>query len=266
MAHVTEAGLRAVVATLALAAASALPFGAAGAAAQARVPVDVEVGASREVLSGDNEAWEDYWIRATVRPAPGTFVYGGLRHTRRFGQEDQQVEAGAGLPLAERWSLSVDGTWSPTARVLPIWGATGTVTHRIAPGWTVFAGGGREEWERVAVNRQHAGVNRHFARVRVGYRLGLHQIDTGRTGVRHGVSGTWTYDGLGSSATLGLAVGRDAMIVGPGDVRTVADQSASIRGTHWLDANTGIGYHFGVQRHGPFFTRNTSSVGIRRRL
>jgi len=40
--------------------------------------VDVEVGASREVLTGDREAWEDYWIRVTVRPAPSTFAYGGF--------------------------------------------------------------------------------------------------------------------------------------------------------------------------------------------
>ncbi len=235
-------------------------------AAQAALPVDVEAGASREVLTGDQEPWEDYWIRATVRPAPGTFVYGGVRHTRRFGQEDQQLEAGGGMPIAPRWTLRLEGTWSPTQRVLPIWGASGMVSHNLAPGWVLSVGGGRQVWDVTGVNRQHVGVVRHFPPFRLGYRLSLHQVDIGGSGVRHGVTGGWTYDRRGSDLAVWLGTGRDAMIIGPQDVRSVTERSAGVSGTHWLDRNTGIGYNFGIHRHGPHFTRTSSSVGIRRRL
>lgn len=269
-----SSGRRAVLAWPALALAStiappppgpALLPAPAPAAAQERSPVDVEAGASREVLSGDRDPWEDYWIRATIRPGPGTHVYGGVRYTRRFGEDDQQFEAGGGLPLAERWSLRVDGTWSPTHLVLPIWGASGTVVHRLDPDWSLYAGGGRQEWDPTGVSRQHAGVDRHFESFRIGYRLGFHQIDTGGSGVRHGLSGSWLYGG-GSNVTLGLGAGRAAAIVGPRDVRSVDARSATISGVHWLDERTGIGYNFGLHRHGDFFTRTRSSVGIRRRL
>lgn len=234
--------------------------------AAAQMPIDIEGGASREVLSGDREAWEEYWVRATIRPAPGAFVYGGLRQTRRFGEDDRQIEAGAGLPLADRWSARGDGTWSGTHRVVPKWGASGTLTYRFAPGWSVSGGGGREVWETTAVNRQQVGLGRSFDSVSLDYRLGFHQIETGGSGVTHGLSGRWSYDARGSSVALGLGVGRAALVVGPGDLRSTTERSARLSGTHWLDDRTGIAYSFGVHRHGPFFTRSSSSVGFRRRF
>lgn len=240
--------------------------GAGWASAQESLPIDVEAGASREVLSGGQDPWEDYWVRATLRPAPGTYAYGGVRHTRRFGQEDQQFEVGGGVPLAEHWSVALDGTWSPTQRVLPIWGVSGRVTHRLSPEWSMFAGGGRQVWEATGVNRQHAGLEHHVHPFRIGYTLGLHQIDTGGNGVRHSVHGGWAYDARGSTLTVGLATGREGALVGPRDVQSVSERSAWIWGTHWIDARTGIGYSFGVFRHGDFFTRTSSSVGVRHRL
>lgn len=239
--------------------------GPTAAGAQESLPIDVEVGASREVLSGDREAWEDYWIRATYRPGPGQHVYGGVRWTQRFGQDDQQFEAGGGLPLAPRWSLGVGTTWSPTGRVLPNWGASATVTHRISPEWSVFAGGGRREWDSEGVNGQHAGVRRHFDRFLVGYRVGFHQLDSGGSGVHHGVHGSLFY-GAGSAVTVGLGIGRGEAIVGGQDVRSVQQRSARISGIHWLDDRTGVSYNFGILRHRDFFSRSTSSIGIRRRL
>ena len=243
---------------------SAVGMGARPLAAQ--LPVDVEVGASREVLSGDREPWEEYWIRATYRPATGTFIYGGARYTNRFGQEDQQYEAGTGFPLRDRWSLRADGSWSPTHRVVPIWRATGTVRHRPAAGWTLLAGGGREEWDARTVTRQHAGVERSFERFAVGYRLGFHQTDPGRNGIRHDFTGTAFYGERGNSISLGLGIGREAVPVAAGEVRSTTFRSARLSGIHWLDGQTGIDYHFAVHRHGPFFTRTTSRIGIRRRF
>lgn len=234
--------------------------------AAAQVPVDVEIGASREVLSGDHEAWEDYWIRATYRPGPGTFVYGAIRYTRRFGEDDQRYEAGAGMPLGERWSARLDGSWSPTHRVAPIWGVSGTVGYRPAPGWTVSGGGGREVWDDATVTRQHLGVDRRFDRVALGYRLGLHQVDPGRSGIRHAATGSLLYGDRANRVDLRLGIGREALAVSPGEVRSTTERSARLSGIHWLDARTGISYHFGIQRHGPFFTRSTSSIGIQRRL
>jgi YaiO family outer membrane protein len=243
-----------------------LALSAAGAAAQELPPVDVEAGATREVLSGDQAPWEEYWIRATIRPGPATFVYGGVRHTRRFGHEDQQLEAGGGLPLAERWGLLVEGTWSPTHRVLPIWGLAGRLTHTLTDRWSIYGGGGRQVWEPTGANHQHVGVAHHYRQFRVGYTLGFHQIDTGGSGIRHTVDGSWVYDQRGSQVTLVLGTGRQSLIVGPGDIRSIQEQSAWVTGAHWLDDRTGIGYTFGVHRHGDFFTRTTSSIGFRHRL
>lgn len=239
--------------------------GPTAAAAQEGLPIDVEVGASREILSGDREPWEDYWIRATYRAGPGRYVYGGVRWTRRFGLEDHQLEAGGGLPLAPDWSLAVGGTLSPTGRVLPDWGASGTVTHRLSPEWSVYAGGGRQEWDSVAVNTQHVGVRRHFERFLLGYRAGFHQLDPVGSGVSHTVTGTFFY-GRGSAISLGLGVGRGAAIVGSEDVRTVSERSGRLSGIHWLDEHTGVSYTFGIHRHEDFFSRSTSSIGIRRRF
>jgi YaiO family outer membrane protein len=229
-----------------------------------QLPVEVEAGASREVLTGESD-WEDYWIRATVRPAPGSHVWGGVRQTRRFGVNDQQFEGGAGLPLAETWSLGVNGTWSPTHRVLPRWGAAGELRWRLAPGWGVFFGGGRQRWVTTGVNRQHAGVERFFGPARLAYRLGFHQVDDGGSGVRHDLSGSWSY-GTGSVVALGLGVGRDAVLAGEQDVRSLSAASASLSGVHWLDGRTGVTYNLVVFRHGDLFTRTGASVGVRRRL
>lgn len=231
----------------------------------AQGPVDVEVGGSREVLSDGRDAWEDYWVRATIRPAPGTYAYGGVRHTRRFGEEDQQLEAGGGLPLADAWRLSLDGTWSPTQRVLPIWGLSGRVTHRLTPQWSVFGGGGRQVWETNGVTRQHLGVTHYYGQVSASYTLGFHQVDEGGSGIRHGLEGGWRYDDRGSYLTVGLSAGEEAATVAAREVRTVSEESAGFWGTHWLDRRIGIAYVFRVHVYGDYFTRTSSRVGFRYR-
>lgn len=227
--------------------------------------VQVEVGASREVLSGGQEDWEDYWIRATIRPGPRSQVYGGVRHARRFGHEDQQVEAGVGTVLGRRWTLGVDGTWSPTHRVLPRWGAGGSLHRSLPGGWGVFFGGGRQVYNVTGVNYQHVGVERYIAAFRLTYRLGLHQVDRDGSGVGHLVTGTWFY-GDGSGVTLGLGAGREASVLGPDRIEATSVRSAAIWGTHWIDPQTGITYRFAVHRHGDFFTRTSLGIGVRRRL
>lgn len=268
-ARLTDKG---VVALLALAAFAvplefrAVPGGAGWRSVAAQLPVDVEVGGSREVLSGDEDPWEDYWIRATYRPGGGTFVYGTFRYTRRFGEEDHRYEAGAGTPLGERSSIRVDGLWSPTHRVAPRWGAYGSVSHSPAAGWTVSAGGGHEAWENATVNRQHAGVDRRFSRFALGYRAGFHQVDPGGSGVRHRVSGSLFYGEPTSTVTLGLAAGRDAVPVDVGVIRSTSVRSATLSGTHRLDGGLALTYAFAVHRHSPFFTRTSTSIGVRRQL
>ena len=267
--HRPGIGVLALGALLAFALPLELRPGSAGAgwrSAAAQLPVDVEVGGSREILSGDEDPWEDYWIRATYRPGPGTFVYGALRYTRRFGEEDQRYEAGAGTPIGERSSIRFDGTWSPTHRVAPMWGASGSVSHRPVDGWTVSAGGGHEAWEDVRVNRQHAAVERRFARLALGYRVGFHQLDPGGSGVRHRVSGSLFYGEPTSTATLGLSAGREVVPVDVGMIRSTSVRSATLSGTHRLDASFALTYAFAVHRHPPFFTRTSTSIGIRRGL
>jgi YaiO family outer membrane protein len=240
-------------------------FGATASEALVLSGVEVEAGASREVLTRGEEPWEDYWVRAIVRPAPATHVYGGVRYTRRFGEDDQQLEAGGAAPLGALWSMRLDGTWSPTHRVLPIWAASGTLRRQLPRGWGVFFGGGRTVYEATGVNDQHVGVDRRIAAVRLEYRLQLHQIDVGGSGIHHRVTGTWFY-ATPSSVSLGIGTGREALVVGPGDVRNVSTLFGALWGIHWLDDRTGVSYTFAAYRHGDFFTRTTSSVGVRRRL
>lgn len=157
------------------------------------------------------------------------------------------------------------GHVEPTHRALPRWGASGGLHRTLPDGWGVFLGGGHQRYESTHVNRQHLGVERYIGPARLAYRIGLHQVDADRSGVDHQVSGSWFY-GCGSSATLALGAGRQAIVVGVGDVRSVGSRSAALRGTHWLDARTGVTYSLVVHRHGDLFTRTGASLGVRRRL
>lgn len=227
--------------------------------------VQVEVGASREVLSGGREDWEEYWIRATVRPAPGTYAYGGVRHTRRFGQDDQQYEAGGGVPVGDRWSVGIDGTWSPTHRVMPRWGAAARARRSLPGGWGVSLGGGRRVWDEVRVDHQEVEVDRSVGAFRGAYRIRLHQVDPGRSGVGHRLSGSWSY-GAGSSVTLALGAGREALLLDADRIESATSRSISLSGLHWLDARTGLTYRLTAYRHGDAFTRTSVGVGVRRGL
>jgi YaiO family outer membrane protein len=227
--------------------------------------VQVEAGASREVVSGGREDWEEYWIRATIRPAPGTHAYGGFRHTRRFGEEDQQYEAGGGGPAGEWWTVGVDGTWSPTHRVLPRWGARARARRALPDGWGLGFGAGRRVYDEARVDHQHLEVDRSFAPFRVAYRLGFSQVSPGRSGIGHLISGSWAY-AAGSSVTVGLGIGREASVLAPDRVETTTFRSASLQGAHRLDDRTAFTYRLTAYRHGDEFTRTSVGFGVRRGL
>lgn len=235
------------------------------AAVQERVPLEVEVAHTREVLTGGRGEWTESVVRVTHRQAPDRLVFAQGRVLTRFDRGDGDLSVGTVIPVAPGWTASVDAGWSPSPVFLPSWNAGGIVSHAPGGGWVVGYGLRHLEYATGPVLAQQGIAEFYTGPWLLGYTLGHAHVRDAGGGVTHTGRGTRFY-GAGSSATAGLTRGRGVETVAPGDVRLLDLQSVALWGVHWVDAGTGITWSAGWHRHGDLFQRSGVSVGVRQRL
>jgi len=231
------------------------------AALQQRAPLEIEIGGSYEILSGDRSNWQDAWIRVRQPVGPRQSVdVTGLR-SERFGLVDYQVSAGTTFPLDDM-TARLEGSLSPNADFLANWGVGGNLLVPLGGPWATRVGGGYQEYPGgQTVTGQFGGLEWRSGPLGASYRLGASQVD-GDGGLAHTLSGTAFYAHR-SHVTLTGTLGDRAVMIGPGEVVLGQARGVGLLGLHEIHPGLGISYHIGVDEHAGVFTRSRFQVGFR---
>ena len=256
--------LSALLLLLALAPAAALAQSADG-VLRLRMS-EVELGASRERLSGGRPDWTGLSLEGVHRFAPRQTLYGGVRETERFGLRDTEIWAGYYHPLAPTWTALVEASASGEHRVLAKHSLFGQLSKQLPGGWGLSAGLRHSEFTRSGVNVLVLGAERYWGNFRAGYNLYAGRPEGAQTGVAHRFSLNYYY-GEGSTVGISATAGREVENAGPPTgIITTDVRNLTLTGRYWMTPDWALSWDLVAHEQGSLYRRQGFRLGLRHRF
>lgn len=228
---------------------------------------ELEAAYGYDHLDGGRQPWHAAKLALSIEPVERAALEVGARGTERFGLRDLELGAGVRTRALPGWALGVEGTVSPTHRVLPVWSATASASRELGAG--LVAGGGLR-WSEYRT----AEADSDTAVGNLGLEWYWRSLRLAWTGYLAGLRGAWAASGrlaldrfYGEEGRIGLALaaGRELENTGAQIVSTPV-LSAGVAGRQPLGAGWTLAYELTVQRQGDLYTRTGAALGIRRRF
>lgn len=225
--------------------------------------LELELGGSREDLSHGLADWRSVYLAGEQQFGERRSLYGAWRQTKRFGQDDHEAAAGLALPLDERWTLSSDGTASPSHHVLAKWSFGLDLHRRLDEGWGLSLGGRHTEYATAETERLSLGLERYFGAYRAAYVGSSTHLGGAGWSSAHRLELTQYY-GAASRVGIVLGHGREAENLPPRGVLTSTVTVLAVAGRHWLDRDWALSYEVTLLDQGELYRRRGLQLGLRR--
>ena len=227
---------------------------------------EVELGASRESLTGGRADWTSTSLEGVHRFAPRQTLYGGVRETERFSLRDTEAWAGYYHPLGEKWTALVEASASGQHNVLPKTSVFGQLSRTLPDGWGLSAGLRHSEYTASRVNLLVLGAERYFGDFRAGYTLYAGRPEGAQTGLAQRFALSYYY-GEGSFAGISVTGGREVENVGPPvGVTSTNVRNLTLTGRHWFARDWGLSWDLVAHEQGSLYRREGFRVGLRYRF
>jgi YaiO family outer membrane protein len=271
----TAARLRAALAGAALAVAPAAraqvpavetPPVAMPEAAPSPAKTEVEIGTMPQWLTNGRGIWREYYVDMLHRYGERNVVYGALRETQRFGQNDTQGVLGTYYALTRQLTAFLEASGSPTHNVLPNYTVAGQLGYNWSNGWGVYAGMRHTDYTSTLVNTSTLLIERYFGNFRAAYAWNQSWLPGAGSSAMHAVTLNYYY-GDNSQASIALANGREVENVGPPTgVVSSGVTSASVNGRHWFTRDYALSYEVFYQNQPAFYAQAGVRLGLRFRF
>ena len=248
--------------------------GFASAQAEDKAPADglrlkmseIELGASRETLSGGRPDWTGLSVEGAHRFAPRQALYGGWRETKRFDLRDTELWAGYSHPLGRDWTVLVEASASDEHNVLPKSSVFGQLSRALPAGWGINLGWRHSEYTRVGVDILVAGAERYWGNWRGAYTLYAGRPEGATTGVAHRFALNYYY-GEGSTLGVSATAGREVDNVGPPTgILTTEVRNLTFTGRHWMSRDWAFSWDLVAHEQGTLYRRQGFRLGLRYRF
>lgn len=228
---------------------------------------EVQLNYSYESLSNNFGSWRETSLSFYRQLKPRQTFYASYRLTERLKQQDNEGTIGIYQPLSRKWSLVLEGSASPTHRILPKWSVFAQAERKFKKGWNAQAGYRRTVYNSAKVNLLNAGAEKYWGNYRAAYTLYVSNLVRSGNAASHRVQFNRYYGEQSSSFGVGFAAGRELESLGrSGGVLQTDVQSFSVSGRHWLSSKWGINYGLIAHRQGKLYTRRGINIGLRFRF
>ncbi len=226
--------------------------------------LQVEAGATYERLTDGYAPWRSVYAESAWKAEHGQTLYGSIRTTERFDLHDNEILAGAYLPLRDASTLLLEANASGTYDVLPR--ASGLVQweQRWAVGIGTQLGLRRTVYDDAWTNQESLTVDRYFGSHYAAYTFYTGQIEGGGSPDSHRIQWRYYYTDasfLGVSYTQGVEIEHGASGTLTSDVRTL-----SLTGRHWITPQWALSYELLDHDQGTSYMRRGVRLGVRRQL
>lgn len=224
---------------------------------------DVEIGYSRETLTNNLPDWTSSYLLAIHRLGERKTLYGGLRQTRRFGLDDNEVHAGLYFPLGATWTSQIEVSASPTHEVLARGSIYGQLHKSLPGGWGLGLGLRHNDYSLAGTNVVSALAERYWGNFRGAYTLYSGRPEGASSAASHRFQFSYYYADR-SSVGLSYSNGREVENVGPprGVISTDVE-NWTLSGQHWFNPAWALTYDVVRHEQGALYRRQGLRFGIR---
>jgi len=223
---------------------------------------EVELSHSRESLSNNRADWTSTELALSRELRERHTLYGGLRTTRRFGQNDSEGRIGLYYPLAAAWTAVVEGSVSPSHNVLPEYSVYGSLHRMLGGGWGLAAGLRHSEYSTTGAQVTSLSAERYWGNFRGAYTLYSGRPDGAPSGAAHRFQLNYYY---GERSTVGLSytMGREVENLGAAGVLSSDVRDWTLSGRHWLTPQFALTYDLVNHEQGNLYRRQGLRIGLR---
>lgn len=243
-----------------IAAAAVLTFSLPALADEPVRNTTIGVNLSGETLGDGVSDWSERSVRVRRDFGRRKLVEAGVASTRRFGLSDRQFSATAVWPMGEKFTGSVDASYSGTHRILPRNAVGATLQYEFKPAWLLRGGARTTRYDEERVNQGVLALEHYFK----DYGMTVSWLPThifGVTAHSYAVQGAWYY-GDRDSVSLTVATGREATTIDRGGVVLGKVESVGIGGRHMLSPAWSANYGISYTRQADLYTRKGLSIGL----
>jgi YaiO family outer membrane protein len=232
------------------------------------LPNQIEVGGTYDGLNNARGSWNSQYLDFSKQFARRTSVYGGVQRSERFNLEDAQLNLGGYLPIADRWTVNLEGTYSPTGRVLAQHSETFRLLHNFDFGLVLGAGYRFREYRTATTHAALFSAEQYLGPFRLAYNYSPSFVSSQDAHTHSVQLGYWYTDY--SFVNLSYSVGNEINNIETGSplcggICVVSSQVAyyGINGRHWITPEWAITWAFSHQSQGPYYDRTGGQIGVR---
>ncbi|HEY9721722.1 MAG TPA: YaiO family outer membrane beta-barrel protein [Oscillatoriaceae cyanobacterium] len=218
-----------------------------------------------ETLTNGEAPWNAETLEYQHLLGPRAGLVASLGLTNRFAVEDATFGLGAAGQVTDRLALGLQGIYSPTHEVVPLWRLDATGRCALGAGWKIGLEGERTQYATSTGMRGALSLEKLLGSFRVSYAPALIQLGDVNAG-------------LGQRAEIAYAYGQDDLIAlsgelgpayafaGPQQLIAVSERGLTLSGHHWVNRAWSATYALSWNQEGNLYTRDGVTLGLTRRF
>lgn len=230
-------------------------------AADAPVPtIQAEVAHESSQLSNGSPDWRESSLRLTQRLSQRSVRSIALTQTSRFGLQDHEVSGLLSLPLTDKLTISFEGSFSPTHRVLARQSVATTLQYEFLPAWIAHVGLGHRSYDTTSVDQGSLMLEHYFSSLSASAAwkpVRAAGVSSSSTELR----GSYYYGDANSIGFI-LSNGREITPLGPNSVVLTDVKGKVLLGRHWINSQWAVNYALSHTRQGDFYTKKSIRLGV----
>lgn len=241
--------------------------GAAAACPERSAWRSLDFGGRVEQLSPSSPDWTDVFLEYQDIYGPRTGWLARITQSSRFGQDDTTAALGGHFPLTPADTVSLEGSYAPSANVLAESSLQGSWNHAWGGGWGTQLGVRQTRFTNTTVTVGEAMLERYVGNFRFAYSYVPSDSTTAGSADGHRLQGGYFYGSFSSVQAI-LAAGTEVDIAGSTTVTATDVRSAALFGVQELSCDWGLGWNVGYTENRGLGAGNRRGAGlfIRRRF
>jgi len=222
---------------------------------------EVELNHARASRSDSRSDWTRTELALSHELRERHALHGGLRTTRRFGQDDSEGRIGLYYPLDAAWTAVVEGGARPSHNELPEYSVYGGLHRTLGSGWGLGAGL-RSGYSTTAAQITSLIAERYWGNFRGAYTLYSGGPDRALWGAAHRFQLNYYY---GERSTVGLSytTGREVENLGAAGLLSSDVRDWTLSGRHWLTPQFALTYDLVNHEQGNLYRHQGLRIGLR---
>lgn len=218
-------------------------------------------GLGYQRLSNGLPSWDEQFVEIAREHDRWGRYRAGVARNARYDDSDISILLGGDVSFASHWLAGLSTTFASDPVFQPELEWNANVGRTLSAGWVVGLGYRHREYQDTAVSSVTGTVEKYIGDYRVAYAMGSSRLPDAPTLLHHGLTVNKYYDN-GSRLGITLSSGKEAEVIGPGQVLETSVRGLSLNGSQQLTDRLGLQWWLGTHDQGDFYRRDYFGLAV----